>query len=176
MNIDEHKKIDAQIVNAAKNVKVLSLLSWPTDVMETFLAGWRAGKPKLPVVEYTNTDDTDEPARALDKAISSLQSLDDPLANYLRDTTTSYRLLCDLLIHTGKPEIRKSSSALYGEPRDLLSKGSVSNLDAADYFLNQSAQFGAATHLHEADYCIPADFVGRELDARLAEGVSAQYD
>lgn len=40
MNIDEHKKIDAQIVNAAKNVKVLSLLSWPTDVMETFLAGW----------------------------------------------------------------------------------------------------------------------------------------
>ena len=45
----------------------------------------------------------------------------------------------------------------------------VNNLEAAEYFLEQSAQFGEASDLREADYCVPAEIVKRELEARLAE-------
>ncbi len=169
LNIDEHQKIDARIVESAKNIKVLSRLSWPAGVMETFLAGWRSGKPKLPAIEYGKGDDLDEPARELDRALDSLKSLDDPLADFLRNTAESYLLLCGLLMQVGKPDVVKFSRALYGAPGDVLSEGSVNNLQAAEYFLEQSAQFGEATHVQEADYCVPAEVVKSELEARLAD-------
>lgn len=169
MNTEEHQKIDARIVESAKNIKVLSRLTWPAGIMETFLADWRAGKPRLPVVEYAKCDDLDEPARELGRALDSLKSLDDPLAEFLRNTAESYLVLCDLLKQVGKPDVLKFSRALYGVPGDALSEGSVNNLEAAEYFLERSAQFGEASDLHEADYCVPAEVVKRELEARLAE-------
>ena len=169
MNIAEHKAIDAQIVESARNIKVLSRLSWPVGVMESFLVGWRAGKPELPSIEYAKSDDLDEPARGLERAVQSLRSLDDPLADYLRSTAESYIVLCDLLKHVGTPEVLRFSRDLYGAPRDVLSVGSVNNLEAAEYFLQQSVQFSEAAHLHESDYCVPAAVVKRELEARLAD-------
>lgn len=137
--------------------------------METFLAGWRSGKPKLPAIKYTKGDDLDEPARELDRALDSLKSLADPVAEFLRNTAESYLVLCDLLMQVGKPGVLKPSRALYGVPSDVLSEGSVSNLEAAEYFLEQSAQFGEAAHLQEADYCVPAEVVKSGLEARLAD-------
>ncbi len=169
MNIEEHKKIDARIVDAAKNIKVLSRLSWPAGIMETFLEGWSAGNPRLPEIEYARGDDLDEPARELDRALASLRSMDDPVAEFLRDTAESYLMLCDLLMHVGQPAVLKFSRALYGVPGDVLSEGSVNNLEAAEYFLKQSAQFSAAIHLQEPDSCVPAEVVKGELEARLAD-------
>lgn len=169
MKFEEHQSIDARIVESAKNIKVLSRLSWPAGVMETFLAGWRSGKPELPVIEYAKSDDLSESARGLDRAIDSLKSLDDPLADFLRNTAESYLVLCDLLMHVGKPDVLNFSRGLYGAPGDVLSEGSVTNLEAAQYFLKQSAQFSEATHLHEADYSVPAEVVKSELEKRLAD-------
>lgn len=137
--------------------------------MDTFLAGWRSGNPRLPAIEYAKSDDLDEPARELGRALDSLKSLDDPLAEFLRNTAESYLVLCDLLMQVGKPDMLKFSRALYGAPGDALSEGSVNNLEAAEYFLKQSAQFAEAAHLQEADYCVPAAVVKSELEARLAD-------
>ena len=44
--------IDANIVDAAKSVKVLSQLSWPSSAMQQFLDNWERGQPRLPSVDY----------------------------------------------------------------------------------------------------------------------------
>lgn len=61
------------------------------------------------------------------------------------------------------------SRALYGTPGDSLSDGQVDNLDAARHFLEASAQYYRATHLHDADYCLTAQVVKEELEARLSD-------
>ncbi len=137
--------------------------------MEVFLAGWHAGNPALPVVEYPPIDDLDGSARGLEDACRSLNCLTDPIAEFLARTAESYLLLCELLKHVGRPDVLQFSRQLYGLPGDVLSEGSVNNLEAANYFLDQSSQFAAAAHLEEKDYCIPARVVQQELEDRLAE-------
>lgn len=169
MNIDKHRSIDSAIVAAAKDIKVLSRLSWPAETMARFLEGWRSGQPSLPVVTYRSADDLVHPMRSLEAAMIELAALDDPLADFLRETAASYHLLCELLTHVGKPGMSSFSKTLYGSPRDRLSDGQVSNLAAAEFFLQQSAQFEAAVHLHEDDGQLSATLVKAQLEARLDE-------
>lgn len=169
MNLDRHSKIDQEIVDAAKGIKVLSRLSWPAETMNGFLSDWHRGKPRLPQIEYPDTGDLDAPSRQLAAAAKKLDSFDDPIADYLHETANSYVVLCELLSSAGTRAMVHSSRQLYGSPGDPLSDGSVTNLDAANYFLGQSAQFSEANHLHEADYCVSAQTVKQELEARLAD-------
>ena len=169
MNLDRHIEQDKAIVAAARNIKVLSRLSWPPETMAKFLAGWRRGKPALPEVTYAAADDLADAARSLDKASRKLDSFDDPIADYLNDTARSYLTLCDLLAKAGTPAMVDASRTLYGMPGDPLSAGSVDNLQAARHFLEQSRQFYLATHLRETDYCVPAEVVKEDLEQRLAE-------
>jgi hypothetical protein len=81
MNLDKHVEIDAAIVQAAQNIKVLSRLTWPAETMEAFLHDWERGKPRLPRVEYPGSDDLNAPARALAQAAKTLESFDDPIAD-----------------------------------------------------------------------------------------------
>lgn len=169
MTIEKLAAIDEKIVNAAKNIKILSRLSWPADKMTSFLADWKRGKPRLPKIEYAKPRDLVEPAKALASAARKLQSLDDPIANYLRETALSYLTLCDLLQAVGTNEITKFSRALYGSPGDSVADGNVNNLDAARHFLEQSQQYYKATHLRENEYCVPAQFVKEDIEKRLLD-------
>ncbi len=161
--------IDQQIVDSAKNIKILTRLSWPAEKMVEFLEAWEAGNPRLPVIDYPGTDDLGTSVRSLSKAVDSLKPFDDPMADYLRKTALSYLTLCDLLQAVGTHSMREFSRSLYGSSGDVLSNGSVNNLEAAQHFLDQSEQFYEATHLHENEYCIPAEVVKGDLEARLAE-------
>jgi hypothetical protein len=49
---------DARLVEAAKDVKVLSYLAWPARLAEEFLAHWRAGDPRLPEPPRSGTAST----------------------------------------------------------------------------------------------------------------------
>lgn len=167
MNLDKHIELDHAIVDAAKGIKVLSRLSWPAETMSSFLGDWERGNPRLPKVDYPGADDLDAPARSLARSAKTLENFDDPIADYLRKTANSYLLLCELLSNVGTKAMVDASRSLYGSPDDPLSDGKVSNLEAAKYFLEQSAQFFEATHLHEADYCVPARTVKDELEAGL---------
>ncbi len=167
MKLDKHIELDHAIVDAAKGIKVLSRLSWPAETMSSFLGDWERGKPRLPKVDYPGADDLDAPARSLARSAKTLENFDDPIADYLRKTAHSYLLLCELLSNVGTKAMVDASRSLYGSPDDPLSDGKVSNLEAAKYFLEQSAQFFEATHLHEADYCVPARTVKDELEAGL---------
>jgi uncharacterized protein (TIGR02421 family) len=169
MNLDKRAAIDATIVDAARDIKALSRLSWPAETMTAFLSDWQRGKPRLPSIEYPATDDLVAPARALGQAAKALESFDDPIADYLAQTALSYLSLCELLTGAGTHSMLDHSRVLYGLPGDCLSEGEVSNLEAARHFLDQSAQYYQATHLREADYCVSAEVVKADLEARLAE-------
>lgn len=161
--------IDRSIFEASKNIKVLSRLSWPAAVMGSFLADWERGQPRLPDVEYRRVDDLDDVRRTLEQADRDLRLFEGPLADYLRATARSYHTLCQLLASAGSAAMLPHSRALYGTPGDSLSDGQVDNLDAARHFLEASAQYYRATHLHDADYCLTAQVVKEELEARLSD-------
>lgn len=169
MNLDRHRVFDATIVAAAKDIKVLSRLSWPAETMETFLAGWQRGKPALPEVDYPDASDLDDSVVALRAAVDGLKGLDDPLANYLRATAESYLTLCDLLAKVGTQQMLAPSRALYGMPGDALSDGRVNNLEAARHFLEQSDQFNRTNELEETEYSVSADVIKADLEKRLGE-------
>jgi len=161
--------IESVSIITAKDVKVLSRLSWPAETMEQFLAGWRRGNPSLPEVTYPGADDLAGAVQSLSESVRALEVFEDPIANYLRATAQSYLTLCELLANAGTPAMLDASRSLYGVPGDSLSDGQVNNLEAAQHFLEQSAQYYKATHLHEADYCVPAAVIREDLERRLAD-------
>lgn len=169
MNLEKHVELDNVIVSAASDIKVLSRLSWPAETMNEFLAHWKRGNPKLPEVTYPGTDDLTESVQALSAAVKSLKAFDDPIADYLRQTARSYLTLCELLDKAGTAAMLEASRVLYGMPGDLLSDGRVNNLEAARHFLEQSDQFYRATHLSEAEYCVPAQVIQEDLERRLED-------
>ena len=134
MNLDRHAAIDAAIVNAAKDIKVLSRLSWPAETMERFLAGWHRGNPSLPAVTYPEPHDLADAVKNLSRSVARAEKLDDPIANYLTATGQSYLTLCELLTHAGTPAMLNASRLLYGLPGDPLSDGRLNNLEAAPPF------------------------------------------
>jgi uncharacterized protein (TIGR02421 family) len=163
------KPIDSAIVDAAKNIKVLTRLSWPAKVKRTFLEDWRRGNPQLPHVEYNIGDDLKLAAKSLRKAKQDLSVFDHPLASYLHKTADSYETLCHLLECAGTKDMLEPSRKLYGAPGDLLADGQFNNLQAAHHFLDSSDQFSQATHLHESAYCLSAETIKADLEARLME-------
>lgn len=167
MKLDQHLRLDETIVGAAKNIKVLTQLSWPAETMESFLSRWRRGQPRLPRIEYPPADRFAESASTLEWTVKELRLYDDPIADYLRETAQSYLTLCSLLAAAGTAEMLAPSRELYGIPGDLLSGGKVDNLQAAKHLLTHSAHFREARHLHEADYCLSAAVIKRGLEQGL---------
>ena len=163
------KPIDSAIVAAAKDIKVLTRLSWPAKVKRTFLDNWRRGNPQLPQVEYAIGEDLSVAAKSLQKAKQNLTPFDHPLASYLYKTADSYQTLCHLLERAGTKDMLEPSRKLYGAPGDLLADGQRSNLEAAHHFLESSDQFSRVTHLHESAFCLPAQTIKTDLEARLTE-------
>ncbi|MCY1013339.1 hypothetical protein OV079_48995 [Nannocystis pusilla] len=49
--LEQFADLDGRLVDAAKDIKVLSQLAWPPQVGAEFLARWHAGDPRLPAVE-----------------------------------------------------------------------------------------------------------------------------
>ncbi len=169
MDFDKLGPIDKEIVDAAKDIKILSRLTWPANQMSDFLDHWRRGNPRLPEVDYPPATDLDEAVRRLSQAEKALEPFEGPAADYLRDTARSYLTLCSLLQSAGTHAMTGFSRSLYGAPGDRLSDGTVNNIDAARHFIEQSKQFYQAAHLHEADYCVPARIIKSDLESRLSE-------
>ncbi len=161
-------QVDAGIVAAAQGIKVLSRLSWPGDVMTTFLDGHSRGAPRLPQVEYPRGG-LDDARTTLQACLGTLKGRDGPMAAYLRSTAASYERLCALLEAVGTPQMTEQSRLLYGAPGDTISGGHVNNLEAAEHFLEVGEAYYRATRTSEADYCLPAELVATQMTARLDE-------
>lgn len=156
---------DADIVRAARNVRLLSCLTWPSAVQQQFLAEYRKGDAKLPHVEYPipPLHEEAELFAGVEKRVAGQH----PIAAFLRKTAHSYRLACELLRAAGTSALCAVSQELYGGAEEGLSGSSVGSRDAASHFLRVSDEYAQAVALHEADYCLSAELLQREMQPQL---------
>jgi uncharacterized protein (TIGR02421 family) len=99
--------------------------------------------------------------------MSELSGDSEPLRRFLYDTAESYHTLCLLLESVGTQALTGHSQALYGAPNDHISSGHVTNLEAAEHFIDVSRQYRLETTLHESDYCLSAQQLAREMQPQL---------
>ena len=55
-DLERFVTLDARLVKAAKEIKILSRLTWPDETRRAFLGGWEAGSPRLPSVSPPRLD------------------------------------------------------------------------------------------------------------------------
>ncbi|NCQ60975.1 MAG: DUF1704 domain-containing protein [Myxococcales bacterium] len=156
---------DADIVKAARRVRLLSYLSWPTEIQTEFLTGFAKGNARLPKIEYQIPPLTEE--TEIFRSVPEHVDGDHPIADFLRQTARSYRLACALLDAAGTPKLRELSEELYGAPEQGLSGTTMGSGEAAAHFLRVSDEYAKAVELHDADYCLPAESMQREMQPRL---------
>ena len=162
-------ELDRELIDVAKSVKVLSSLAWEPHTQHEFLSSWARGQPVLPNVEYRRQSDTAK-LNELEVMATRAECHDHPLAIYVRDTALSYLHVSQMLEHLGEARMTDYSVTIYGRPGDPLSAGNgTTSLDAARYFLGVADEFYRSHAAREADFCISAQVVKQQLEARLAE-------
>lgn len=131
-------ELERQIVTETADLRILSTLAWPSAMLESFLASWRRGNPKLP-----------EPPRlvpaGLDRLVRAMTSVmqraprGHPVGDLLWRTAWSYRSAARMLLGVGTAEFTRRSIELYGRPDRIRPTQGWSDLDAAEYLLQKTS-------------------------------------
>jgi uncharacterized protein (TIGR02421 family) len=158
-------ELDRRLVAAAKPIKILTTLSWDEDRSETFVKNWRAGKPKLPKVEYTIPDHRSSVGE-LEKIMAEVDR-GHPIGNYIHQTAESYVTAARMLGAIGTPLFTELSIQLYGKPSDPIGPNQLSSLQAADHFIDSTRDFVSAYKINDAEYCISAESAAETLRKEL---------
>jgi uncharacterized protein (TIGR02421 family) len=138
-------EFDKQLVAASKSIKILSVLGWSERIADDFIAGWKKGNPRPPVISYPKFDYTDE--KAILSGIMNKSDRDHPVGWYIGQTAHSYFIAAQMLEGLGTAAFRECSEALYGRPDDHI--GKLSNLDLADDFIDITGDFSAILDLSD---------------------------
>ena len=136
-----HLELDRRMVAAVGAIRLLAALSWPAQLQQIFLRGWRRGAPQLPQPVYPRTDFSN--VRAELRRIHAQADAGHPLGQYLRRSTASYIVCTDLLDAAGTPRLSGHSARLFCKPGDSLPGSSYTNLDAARHFIDLAAEVDA---------------------------------
>lgn len=160
-----HARLDARLVDAIRNIRVLQSLSWPAQVAEEFLLGWALGQPRLPRLEYPQVDH--EPVRQVLAAVAAGADPDHPLGRYLLGTVESWTSATWMLEAAGSADVTRHSVALFGRPGDVLPGGGATNLDAARHFIGLADELDRELLPDESQYRIGAVELQADLQAEL---------
>ena len=160
------RELDQQLVAAARDIKVLSRLTWPTQVGDQFLADWRRGSAKLPELSVEPVD-LSEQRQALG-AIADTCDASHPLEDFLLRTARSYMRAAELIEARGTARFGQISALLYGSARDPITPGgSFSTEAAARRLLELTDGYAQSCSHRDADYCLLAETVADELRRAL---------
>jgi uncharacterized protein (TIGR02421 family) len=163
--------LDRRMCEVARRIKVLSYLDWPTAQRDEFLTGWRSGQPALPKPVYKQLDYSEELATL--RAISSQVDVEHPVGRYVHQTAQSYITAAAMLQGVGSKAFTACSEELYGRPGDPIGSGNLTNVDAANHFIQVTDGFkgaGFATPPEE----IPAEQVAQTLRDVVASSFGAE--
>jgi len=161
------------LAELTRNIRVLSVLSWPASVRDAFLADWRAGRARLPQVEYEPVDHGETIAE-LEKLEARIDS-EHPVGAHLLESTRACRLIARLIQARGSAEMLEHSLALYGRPGDELpgGRGRLTNVEAAEHFLESMEVLDNYTASDEE----AAESLTAELARdRLVSGMAEVFD
>ncbi len=147
--MDEKKiqKLDNELVQASKKIRVLSVLAWPAGEEEKFLEGWRKGKPQLPENKI-KPPDLQGSVKELDSIVSKCDQRD-PVEKFLADTAESYADAGRMLLAVGTPEFTIHSTKIYGRPDMVYKLQGISSVDAAKFFLEVTDNLLGNRHIQK---------------------------
>lgn len=163
--LTHYASLDQLLVATVRDVKMLSVLSWPISVQEKFLSDWRRHHVKLPEVSYRVFDYSQK--RAVLSQIIAKCDATHPIGDYLIRTAQSWIYSTLLLENAGKPEMGEYSITLYGKPGDTIAGSEVHNIEAARHFIMAAREVTHDTRLAEPDYCLSAETMREEIQADL---------
>ncbi len=163
--IARHAALDARMVRAARELRVLSLASWPATVQRDFLADLARGQRRLPRVDY--------PAHAFGEARRELEAIaaaadpDHPLGAYLAESARDWALAARMLEALGTPAAGAMSVMLYGHPDDPLPGGDTSTGEAARHFIGIADELDRELLAPEEQVTISATALQLQLQNQL---------
>lgn len=131
--VAHHAALDARIVRVARELRVLSLASWPASVQRMFLADLARGQRRLPRFDYPARDFSH--ARQELDAIAAAADPGHPLGAYVAESVHDWSLAARMLEALGTSEAGALSVMLYGHPHDPLPGGGVTTREAARHFI-----------------------------------------
>ncbi|MGV8942903.1 flavohemoglobin expression-modulating QEGLA motif protein [Thermomonas sp.] len=131
-DIAHHAALDARMTRAAREIRLLSLVSWPASEQQQFLADYAQGRAKLPAYAYPKHDFSAE--RAAFESIAAAADPSHPLGIYLIESAHSWGLAAELLENLGSPKVTELSIALFGRPEHTLPGGATTR-EAAGHFI-----------------------------------------
>ena len=178
-DIAHHAALDARLVAAVRDIRILETLSWPASAQETFLAAWKIGRIHLPTIEYPKDDFT--AMRAELDAVRASADPDHPLGHYLIQTAESWRIATRLLDAAGSHNVTAYSTRLYGRPGNMLPGDGPTNLEAAQHFIALANDMDQELREMEPDAVMAAETVRDELQIDIdklftAHAVSVELD
>lgn len=160
------RSLDRRLVAAARDIKILSRLTWPAQIGDQFLADWRRDSPKLPEPPIEPIDLSAQ-RRELG-AIADTCDASHPLEDFLLRTARSYRRAAELIEARGTARFSELSVLLYGSARDPVTpSGTLSTEAAARRLLQLTDSFAQSCSHRDADYCLLAETVAEELRRAL---------
>ncbi len=130
--IAHHAALDARMTRVAKPIRLLSQVSWPASVQQTFLAQVAGGNARLPSYHYPSHDYSD--ARRELAAIADRADPSHPLGIYLIESARSWMQAAELLEHLGTLRVTELSIELFGKPDHALPGGATTR-EAANHFI-----------------------------------------
>lgn len=166
---DRVAALDGRLIELARPMLVLKHLNWPDAIEETFLDGWRNGRPALPKVEL-HLPDWSQQIEALEDFVRQCDG-DDCVLEFLRRTAESYAEAGRMLMAAGTPEFTERSIHLYGRPNDVYATQSFTGLEAAAFLLDKTDHLLRGRYVAPAESAMPADQFAR----RLQEAVNAYF-
>jgi len=133
-DVAHHAALDARMVRAARDIRLLALASWPAHVGVEFLAGYARGAPVPPHVDYPRLDFTE--ARRELEAIAEEADESHPLGRYVCESACSWAMAAELCENLGTAEVTAHSIRLYGKPDEKLPGNGPSTREAARHFIS----------------------------------------
>ena len=137
--IAHHAALDARMVIAASDIRLLSLASWPAGREIDFVTDYARGVARLPQIDYPRLDFSD--ARAELDAIAREADPGHPLGQYLIESARSWQTAARLCEVLGTPAVTELSVQLYGSPFDPLPGDGPDARVAARHFLSIADEY-----------------------------------
>lgn len=133
-DIAHHAALDARMVDAVRDIRLLALVSWPAGQEVNFLADYARGVVRLPQPEYPRLDFS--LARAELDAIASAADPSHPLGIYLMESARSWSIAASLCENVGTTTVGDLSIQLFGRPDQCLPGDGPTTRDAARHFIS----------------------------------------
>ena len=170
-DIAHHAALDARMAQAARAIRLLSLVSWPASEQQEFLAAHAQGKARLPDHVYPKHDFSDE--RSQFEAIMSEADPAHPLGIYLIESARSWAVAAELLENLGTTKVTDLSVALFGRPDHTLPGGATTR-EAAGHFIAIADELDRELLAPSEQVAISATSLSMQLQAALDDYFDAR--